>query len=44
MPEAKKMIRVIFRLSILLRVILRNVFVGVTYTMSSTLLRVLAVP
>ena len=44
MPEAKKMIRVIFRLSILLRVILRNLFVGVTYPMSSTLLTVLAVP
>ena len=34
MPEAKKMIRVIFRLSILLRVILRNLFVGVTYPSS----------
>ena len=44
MPEATKMIRVVFRLSILLRVILRNLFVGVTYPMSSTFLRILAVP
>ena len=43
MPEAKKMIRVIFRLSILLRVVLRIRFVSVTYPMSSTLLTILAV-
>ena len=43
MPEAKKMIRVIFRLSILLLVILRILFVVVTYPMSSTPLRILAV-
>ena len=43
MLEAEKMIRVIFQLPVLLRVILRNLFVGVTYPMSSTLLWVLAV-